>query len=173
MRFAEVSDPTIMLLPCYIRQGMSKMSCVGLCREAVCFGKWCIYKSRQSSCRITTSRVFHWWVITWFPKHGGDERKSKEISGCSTVCIGRTKFVKEISVEVKLPWPSKGQNWETNRDRSCKTSEKMFLMSQGEHLAKHYKSRSVNAIAQVMEPVTGEVCCWRSGSLEKKLHTEE
>ena len=28
-------------------------------------------------------------------------RKSKNISGCSTVCIGRRKFVKEISLQVK------------------------------------------------------------------------
>ena len=38
---------------------------------------------------------------------------------------------------------------------------KCFLCCKGGHLAKHCKSRSVNAIAQVKEPETGEVHCWR------------
>ena len=36
-----------------------------------------------------------------YPTHGGHERKSKSISGCSTIYIGRTKFVKEILIKVK------------------------------------------------------------------------
>ena len=30
---------------------------------------------------------------------------------------------------------------------------------------KHWNSSSVNAIAQVKEPETGEVCCWRCGEV--------
>ena len=33
--------------------------------------------------------------------HEGHERKPKNISGCSMICIGRTKFEKEISTKVK------------------------------------------------------------------------
>ena len=42
---------------------------------------------------------------------------------------------------------------------------KCFLCHKGGHLAKHFKSRSVNAITQVKEPETGEVCCWRCGEV--------
>ena len=53
---------------------------------------------------------------------------------------------------------------------------KCFLCHKGGHLAKHCKSRSVNAMAQVKEPETGEVSLlemWRSGPLEKKLPKEQ
>ena len=48
-------------------------------------------------------------------------------------------------------------------------------MSQEGHLAKHCKSRSVNVIAQVKEPETGEVHCWRGGEvghLKRRLPKE-
>ena len=53
-----------------------------------------------------------------------------------------TEVEKEISIKVKWPWQPKGQNWGTDGNRSHKTSKKMFLISQGEHLGKHCKSRS-------------------------------
>ena len=43
---------------------------------------------------------------------------------------------------------------------------KCFLCCNGVDIcAKHCKSRSVNAIAQVREPETGEVHCWRCGEV--------
>ena len=42
---------------------------------------------------------------------------------------------------------------------------KCFLCSKGGHFTKHCKSRSVNAIAQVKEPETGEIHCWRCGEV--------
>ena len=51
----------------------------------------------------------------------------------------------------------------------------MFLVSQGGTFGKHCWSKSVNAMAQVREPETGEVLLemWRSESLEKKLPKEQ
>ena len=42
---------------------------------------------------------------------------------------------------------------------------KCFLCHKGRHLAKHCKSRSVNAKAEVREQEMGEFHCWRCGEV--------
>ena len=50
---------------------------------------------------------------------------------------------------------------------------KCFLYHKGGHLAKYCKSRSVNVIAQVKEPKTSEVCCWRCGEVGHLKETSQ
>ena len=49
--------------------------------------------------------------------------------------------------------------------------KKCFFCHNSGHLTRHSKSRSVNAIAKIRKPETGDSCCWKCkevGHLKKK-----
>ena len=92
---------------------------------------------------------------TMIPTQESHERKSKNISGCSTVCIGRTKLVKEISIKVKNHDHPKVRTKETMEIDQKRPQKKCFLYHKGEHVAKYCKSGSVNALVEVGEPEIG------------------
>ena len=88
------------------------------------------------------------------------------------------KIQKHFRLQHNLSWQNKiykrFQLWSNNHDGPKGRTEepmeidhitpqkKMFFMSQWGHLAKHCRSKSVNAIVQVGEPKTGDIHCWRS-----------
>ena len=73
----------------------------------------------------------------------------KNISGCSTICIGRTKFARDISIRSNDHDHPKGSTVKTMEIDPIRHQDKMFLMLQGGCMAKHCRSKSVNAIVQV------------------------
>ena len=69
--------------------------------------------------------------------------------------------MKEILIKVKDHDSQKGRTKEPIEIDHIRPQRKCFLWHKGGHLAKHCRSRSIDAIAQVKELETGEVCCWR------------
>ena len=89
-------------------------------------------------------------------------QQSKNISGCSTVCIGSTKFAKRFQLRSDDHDHQKTRTEKAMKIDHIRPHRKCFLCHRG-HFARHCKSISVNAIALVKEPKTGEIGCWRCG----------
>ena len=138
--------------------------CTGLHREVVCFANYAFTNVDKA---VVESQLVGFslmgYTMTSYAWRSWDEIQN--ISGCSTVCTGYSNFTIEISLKVKWPWPQKTRPEEPSEIDHIRPQEKCFWYHKGGHLAKHCKSRSVSAIAQVKETKIGEVHCWRCGEV--------
>ena len=103
MRFSEVNDPLIPhTLTCYIRQGRSKKGLY------VVYAEW-LYALANDAFGKVDKAVVELQLIGLFIEGLYHDflcmkvmrDNPKNISGCSTIHIGRTQFLKEISIKVK------------------------------------------------------------------------
>ena len=98
-----------------------------------------------------------------------NERKSKNFSICCTICIGSTKFKEKFQLRTVNSQSSKSRTEEPMEVDHIRPQKKCFLCSKTGHLARHCRSRIINAVEQVKNSNKGKVECWKCG---QKGHIE-